>query len=452
MMRRRARVLRTWLESPVDIASLIVFRVLFGTIMACEMLRYATYGWIERDYVQPAHHFTFYGFDWVKPWPGPLMHLHFAVLLVAAVAVAVGFQTRLNAGLLGLGMAYVFLLEKSNYLNHLYLVTLIGFLMMVPPLSRRWAVDSAREPRERQDWAPRWQLWLIRLQLAIPYVYGGIAKINSDWLVRGEPMRAWLTGAADWPLVGAYATREPVVMFTSWAGCLFDLLIVPAILWRRTRPFAALAALAFHVTNSQLFEIGIFPWMMLAGTSLFFEPSWPRDLLARARRLLGRAELAPLADGRAWEPARARLPAFLVLGYVLVQLILPFRHHLYPHNVMWSEEGQRFSWFMKSHHKECEGRFFARVLPAGSEWEIQPRDYLTERQEHAMLIWPDMIQDFARLAAADLEQKLGQRVAIRAVVTCSLNGCPPRPLTDPAVDLAAQPRTLRPATWILPLE
>jgi hypothetical protein len=33
----------------------------------------------------------------------------------------------------------------------------------------------------------------------------------------------------------------------------------------------------------------------------------------------------------------------------------------------------------------------------------------------------------------------------------SLNGREPQPLIDPVVDLATQPRTLAPASWIVPL-
>ena len=432
---------RRFLEAPLDIASLVAYRIAFGLILAVEMLRYTGYGWVERDYVQPAFHFTFYGFEWVRPLPGAGMYLHFAALFVAALCVAAGYRPRAAAAVLCAGIGYVFLLEKAVYLNHVYLVTLLCGLMTIPPTGAACSLDAARDPRSGRDHLPRWQLWLLRLQIAIPYVYGGIAKLNADWLVRGEPMRAWLAGASDWPLIGAHVGDPRVIMFTSWAGCFFDLLIVPALLWRRTRVPAALACLCFHVTNSQLFEIGIFPWMMLASSTLFFPPDWPRALL----------RLAPARPVIVTGARAARLPLGPVAAYVLLQLLLPFRHHLYPHAVMWSEEGQRFSWFMKSHHKESEGRFFARVLPDGREWEIRPRDFLTERQEHAMLIWPDLLQDFARHAAAQLSDSLGRPVAIRAEVRCALNGRTPRLLVDPEVDLAAQPRTLAAASWIRPL-
>jgi hypothetical protein len=46
----------------------------------------------------------------------------------------------------------------------------------------------------------------------------------------------------------------------------------------------------FHVLTSVLFPIGIFPWLMIALTPIFFDPSWPR------RWLGGAARRAPIAS------------------------------------------------------------------------------------------------------------------------------------------------------------
>ena len=81
---RALRRLYTALFQPIDISFLVFFRILFGGITLWETYRYFTHDWITRYYVEPAFTFTYYGFSWVKPWPGSGMYLHFIVLGVAA--------------------------------------------------------------------------------------------------------------------------------------------------------------------------------------------------------------------------------------------------------------------------------------------------------------------------------------------------------------------------------
>ena len=65
------------LFSPIDISILVYFRIIFGAIMFWEVLRYFDHDWITRYWIEPTFHFTYYGFDWVRPWPGELMYIHF---------------------------------------------------------------------------------------------------------------------------------------------------------------------------------------------------------------------------------------------------------------------------------------------------------------------------------------------------------------------------------------
>jgi vitamin K-dependent gamma-carboxylase len=275
--------LRSRLFAPVDIASLVYFRVAFGAIMLWEVWRYFDRGWIDRYYVEPTFYFTYYGFDWVRPWPaGWMMDAHFYALAVLAVLIILGLWYRVSAALFFIGFTYIFLLDQSRYLNHFYLISILGFLLIFIPAHRAFSIDAARRPDTRSDTAPAWSLWILRAQIAILYLYGGLAKLNGDWL-RGEPMREWLAERTDFPLIGRWFTEEWMVYLFSYGGLLLDLFIVPFLLWKRTRPFALLAALAFHLTNNELFPIGIFPWLAIAATLLFLPPEWPRLVLSGKR-------------------------------------------------------------------------------------------------------------------------------------------------------------------------
>ena len=76
---------------------------------------------------------------------------------------------------------------------------------------------------------------MLRAQVAVVYVMAGLAKLNHDWLVRGEPMATWLASRTDVPVIGPLLDEPWAGVATSWAGVVFDLTIVGWLLWRRTR-------------------------------------------------------------------------------------------------------------------------------------------------------------------------------------------------------------------------
>ena len=270
------------LFKPVDISFLVFFRIVFGGIMLWEVYRYFSYGWIARYFLEPAVNFTYYGFSWVKPWPGRGMYIHFLVLGVAAACVMVGFLYRIAAPLFFLAFTYFFLLDQTRYMNHFYLVCLISFLMCFLPAQRAFSIDALLFRKIRSDVVPAWTLWLLRAQVGIPFFYGGIAKLNSDWIRGGEPMRIWLHHLTELPSFGHIFAADWVVYSFVISGLLLDLLVVPLLLWRLTRPFAFAAAVVFNLINAVIFNIGIFPWLMLGALFIFFPP----DVVRRFARAL----------------------------------------------------------------------------------------------------------------------------------------------------------------------
>jgi vitamin K-dependent gamma-carboxylase len=198
----------------VDIASLVFFRISFGLLMLCEVLRYFAHGWIARYWITPNFLFTYYGFSWVHPWPGGWMYFHVGILGLLAIFIAIGFAYRVSTILFSLGITYCFLLEQAVYLNHLYLVCLLSFLLIFVPANRALAVDAWLYPQWRRDRVPAWTLWLFRGQMGLVYFYSGVAKLSPDWL-RGQPMRMWLADETDFPIIGRFLQEE-------WVAYLFS--------------------------------------------------------------------------------------------------------------------------------------------------------------------------------------------------------------------------------------
>ena len=339
-------------RTPVGGSSAALFRILFGLVCLFGIVRFFAHGWVSELYVDPAHHFTYLGFGWVAPWPGWGTHLHFALLGVLAVGIAIGYRYRVCALAFFLGFTYVELLDKTNYLNHYYLVSLISFLMVFLPLHRsmsvdRWLAERGGSEPAGQEWGhvPTATLWVLRVQVALVYLFAGVAKLNPDWLLEAQPLRIWLHHHTELPLIGPLMGDLWVAYAMSWVGAFFDLTIVGWLLWRRTRLWAFLVAAVFHLLTWLLFpQIGVFPWLMLAGALLFFPPDWPKHI---ATRVWAASKAVPTETGSVHRQVTERRWLHWGVGaaiaiYLLVQLAVPLRHYAYPGNVRWNEEGYRF--------------------------------------------------------------------------------------------------------------
>jgi len=431
--------------------------MLFGVLMLAAVVRFSSLGWIRELYADPAFHFTYLGFDWVRPWPLWGLYLHFGSMGLAAATLALGFHTRWSALVFFLLFTYAELLDKSAYLNHYYLVTLLAFLLVLLPAGAAWSFDARRRGAEQR--VPRWTYWLLRGQLFVVYFYAGAAKLNADWLWQGEPLRLWLGTFTDIPVLGPLVEQRWFALGMSWAGAVYDLSVAPLLMWRKTRAFAFAAAVFFHVSVWLLFPIGVFPWVMLVGATVFFEPDWPRRWLSRVRQQrAGPVGSAPtgIAPGRslAVRSAERATPRALwvVAGlHLAVQVLVPLRFFLYPGWVNWSEEGFRFAWRVMLIEKAGQVEFEV-VMPSTRErFQIYPRRELTPLQYRMMATQPDMIHDYARHLKDRYREQGHPDAKVYARAWVSLNGRPSQPLIDPNVDLGSEPRSLGPSRFIVPL-
>ena len=432
--------MRAWLSRPVDAISLTWARVTLGLILSWEAVRYAYHGRIHAYYIEPGFTFPYFGFGWVQPLPGDWMVAVFGLIFIAGICVALGLVYRLASVLLFVSLSYVFLLDEAQYLNHIYLCCLLCFLLCFLPANRAHALDTRLGLSAPAPVVPAWTLALLRWQVGLVYFWGGVAKLNGDWL-SAMPLLDWMEARRGMAVVGPLLAWDPTAWLMSYAGLLLDLLLFPLLSWRRSRPYALAAAILFHVLNAAIFTIGIFPFLMVAWTLLFLEP-------AQLRGLLRRPQLPSLPAVRPLSSA-----GVVLLGlWLAVQMALPLRHWAYPGDVAWTEEGHRFSWRMKLRSKQSNASFVARDVDTGQEWKIRPTDLLTRRQARKMSTRPDMIVLFAHHIEAQLRARGHREVEVRALVMASLNGRKKQLLIDPDVDLTQEERVLWPAaSWIVPL-
>ncbi len=455
---------------PIDGAWLAAFRVLIGALLAVSVARFLFYGWVDELLVAPRFHFKYWGFEWVEPLSAPGMHRLLWLLVALGACVAAGLAFRLTAPAFALGFTYLQLIDVSTYLNHYYLAVLVTWLLAISPAGKigsvdGWLVERWRRgplgPAQRQQparaapsVAAAWHV-LFRFQVGVVYVFAGLGKLQSDWLLHAQPLRIWLGQSTKLPLLGPLFTIDAVPLVLSWAGFLFDITIVGWLSWSRTRRWAYLVLVVFHALTQLLFNIGLFPAIMTCSALVFFSPSWPRRVLERLGAMVGlRSSLTPLGAARV-EPAALgvtpwqRLALCLGLGYCLVQLLLPLRHWLYDGSVLWHEQGMRFSWRVMVRVKGGGTTFLVRE-PSGSEWQVSPRDYLTSRQEAEMSSQPDLILQLAHHIERDFAARGRGPVQVRVDSRVTLNGRRSVPLIDPSVDLTSVSDGVAPASWILP--
>ncbi len=438
------------LFAPVDIAAVVLFRIAFGFIMFWEVTRYFRHGWIYRYWVEPLWNFSYGPFHF-RPMGEDAMHILWLVLGILAIFISIGFLYRISTILFFCGFTYTYLLEQGRYLNHFYLVVLISFVLIFIPANKYYSLDAKIWKKIKSPVIESWCLWLVRFMIGVPYFFGGIAKINPDWL-QGYPLRIWLLSDTDFPIIGPYFTEYWMILIMSYSGLLLDLFIVPALLWKKTRKYGFVVITLFHLMNDQLFTIGIFPWFMMCATSLFFSPSWPRNFINFFRKNRLTIEKQDIKNFQ--EYASQINPKPILIGLAIfcgLQVTLPFRHHLIPGNVNWTEEGHRYAWHMKLRSKRGYTDFFVKNKANGETIEVDLEGYLQDWQIDDMEGKPYMIWEFADYLK-DQYAEAGIDVEVYVDAVASLNGRKYQHIIDPNVDLAAQPKPyFGYASWIMPL-
>jgi vitamin K-dependent gamma-carboxylase len=434
---------------PVDGASLGAFRIVFGAAVAAETWLYLATGWVGAHYIQPALHFTYLYLDFMHPWPGRWMLVHFWLMSGLALFVAAGCWYRVTSVLLFAAYTYVFLLEQAVYMNHHYLICLLAFLLMLMPAERAFSVDRHWRPDVPRT-VPVWTVWLLRFQLLAVYVYGAVAKLDYDWL-RGQPMRSLLAEQlVEWPRLAPWVPIDMVGYGIAYSGIAADLAIPLLLVRARTFRFGFACALVFHGLNAVFLRIGVFSYLMLGAILIFLPPDWPRH---RFRDLLRGHVLSPPVPPSAIAPWTARRWIILscLILYASAQVLIPLRHLLYPGPVAWTEEGHRFSWRMMLRHKRSDLKLTAKDPDTGRVWALDPRHDLTARQLAKLHTFPDMLLQYVHHERERLRAEGIRTPIITVEWLCSLNGTAPQPLADPTINLAAEPRSLWPARWLLPL-
>jgi len=454
--------LRKYIDAPVSIAPLAVFRVLFGFIMLISIIRFMAKGWVYDLYIMPKVYFPYFGFEWVKPLGEWGMYAIFIVMAVAVFFVMLGFYYRLSMALFFLCFTYVELIDKTNYLNHYYFISIMSALLIFLPAHRYFSLDVIRKPEWEVSKVPAWTINTVKLQLGIVYFFAGLAKLNPDWLLHALPLKIWLPAKSHLPIVGGLLELPATAFVFSWAGAIFDLCIFFFLLNNKARPWAYIAVVAFHLSTALLFQIGMFPYIMILSTLIFFSANFHQDVIGKIKKFAANVgfrakNIDPSSGTSGLESLRYRKHTLRLLGalmicHFIIQTMLPLRFALYPGNLFWTEQGYRFSWRVMLMEKAGYATFNVTDPATRRTWQINNWEYLTPNQEKMMATQPDMILQFANHLKDELKGQGVQRPIITAECYVSLNGRRSRLLIDPEINLAGINDDFAHKDWVLPLE
>tara|TARA_B100000780_G_scaffold66388_1_gene43695 strand:+ start:2651 stop:3928 length:1278 start_codon:yes stop_codon:yes gene_type:complete len=417
--------------------------------MTFSIIRFWFKGWIQTMYIDPSFHFTFYGFEWVTPL-GEYTYFLFFICGLSAFFVAVGYRYYISIIIFFLSFTYIELMDKTTYLNHYYFVSILSFLMIFLPCNSSYSFDSYLQ-KKSYKYTPRWCVDSIKLLLFIVYFYSGLAKINKDWLYEAQPLKIWLTtGSYDFPLIGSnLMQQEWFHYFMSWGGMFYDLLIPFILIYSRTRIFGFLLVIFFHIFTVLLFPIGMFPYIMIISSLIFFTSKTHKKILDLILKPFIN-KIKSLKEIKIINIQRERMGIVIVSIFFIVQILFPFRYSLYPGELFWNEQGYRFSWRVMLMEKKGYTTFKVVDKVNKNSFYVMNNDFLTEFQERQMSFQPDFILEYAHFIG-DYYKKQGlKNIEIYADSYVALNGRINKRFVDPETDLLKEKRGFKNKNWIIP--
>lgn len=438
------------LFQPTDALPLEIFRYLFILTLLLQFYSFHSARFLEAGIIAPVYLFAFHGFEFLTKFPDGVIKLLYALLLLMPILMLIKRLFRYAVFVYLIAFSFFFLVEQSYYNNHFYLIILYcAFWIFYNP-----------QKANGKLWIPGWVLLLFQIQLFIVYFYGGLVKINSDWLFHQEPARTLLSVNAKQLFSSEIAKSTFAINYLTYGGLIFDLVIGFLIFNRKTLWIGIVLNIAFHLTNIFLFnigdggDIGIFPIMMICTNVMFI----PAEQLRKLIQKLGWASQVVIPPGKGkladnMPHYSSKVKPWLV-AYFIIQLLLPFRYHLIGSDVDWTGQASFFAWRMKSYTKQCGIRFFYQADASQPKKEYQMGRIINTMQIDRMAQHANMIYQFVQYIKSDLQRKEGlTNPIITADVMIAFNGKTPQAFINPKQNLTlVEFSSFSRPQWVLPLK
>ena len=407
----------------IDNSPLILFRILFGCLVAAESFGAILTGWVKRVFIDTHFTFTFIGFEGLEALHGNLMYFYYIVMGILGVLIMLGAKYRFAIISYTILWAGVYLAQKTAYNNHYYLLLVISFYMCFVPANSYKSLDAKWNPEIKSEVMPYWVSLLFIIQISLVYFFAAVAKIYPDWL-DGTFTKNLLIGSTDISFIQNIFSKKWFYLFIAYSGIVFDLLIVPFLLFKKTRTVAFIASLIFHIFNAIALQIGIFPFFALGFIIFFYEPETIRKIFFRKRISISTETI---------NLKQAKVVRYILIPFLIVQLLLPIRHHFIKGDVLLTEEGHRLSWRMMLRQKSGYIQFTIVDNDTQKSTAYYYNKNLTYKQVNALATKPDFIWQYCQRIKKEYE---GKNISIFIDCKTSINQKPYQTLIDPKQDFA----------------
>ncbi len=406
---------------PIENSSLVIFRIIFGFLIACESFGAIITGWVKENLVQPKFTFNFIGFDFLQHFLGSGMYLYFGIMGVLGLFIMLGFKYRLSTISFTVLWAGAYLMQKTSYNNHYYLLLIVSFMMIFFPANKNFSLDTKFGLVRNETLMPNYIRLYFILQITIVYVFASFAKIYPDWL-DGTFVKILLENSTKNEFLKSIFIQKWFYLFITYSGIVFDLLIVPLLLYKKTRLYAIIASLLFHLFNAITLQIGIFPFFALSFVLFFYEPKTIQQFFFKKQIDI---------PTPSFKSENKYLYPFIIV-FLFIQLALPLRHYFIKGDVLWTEEGHRLSWRMML--RERSGYITMTVKNNSTNIsDIRRFDDLTVKQVYELATKPDLIWQYCQKIKKDYANK---DISIYIHCKNSINRKPYQTLIHPNTDMA----------------
>ncbi len=436
---------KKWLSEPVNGYIIGLFRVLYGLFMSYEIANYLFVGMVQSFFVAPKLNFPYDGLEWIKPLPAPLLTGILYIMLGCAFLITFGVMMKGAARLFAVLYAYIFLLDKSLYNNHIYLFILLAVLLSLTHADQFISLRKRKLPGIA---VPRWQQFILGAQVMCVYFFASFIKMRADWWLLQQPIRS-IAGVmpADSFLAPLYKSEIGINMMV-YLGFSLDF-FAPLLLWYKPlRNWAVIPFALFHYSNSQIFgDIGVFPFVMMCALILYFE--WEEIPVLRSFF----TKLTP-KNTELTQPIIGKGMKVFLIAYFTFQGLFPLRGLFLPNDLDYTTIGNRFSWRVKADARVLsEFKFILKDPDSGKEGEINFKSMVNNVQIQTMLYDPRAIRTFAQMIHAQALKNNIPNAQMFAQVKFSLNGRPPQYFVDPNVDMIkVEYSPFKKLDWVMPIQ
>ncbi|QNJ97190.1 HTTM domain-containing protein [Constantimarinum furrinae] len=478
-----------FLFAPTNASIVSLYRIIFGLFMVYQMIYYYQLDYTYQFLTGPELLFPYQGLEFLSPLSESVMKLIHFGLLASSVLITVGFLYRYAMLFFCIGFTYFSFIDKTLYNNHLYLISLISFVLIFISADRKYSLKAYFSKQITTDLIPAWNQYILMFLIGLPYFFGGIAKLSPNWL-NTDLVQIMVQESRTGGLT-SIIPKDVLVWLIKYVGLVYDLLIVFLLLNKRTRSIGIVFILIFNFLNhSVLFgDIGLFPFLMICSTILFFdadkvgkfidsiftkkfhkkvvkrkEKRPKRPKMTKAERRIFQANQAKIRSEQQeesqpisispWTGSRKAVVIGLSL-FILFQITFPLRHFFITDNPEWTGRAVRFSWRMKMQTRELntlEMTFSDRKT--GEFGPVEVSSFLSTNQFIHLAEDPDNFIHLAKYLHKKIESSTGIiDPLIRADVQVSFNGLTNQPMFARDLDLVrVSEKEQFGESWISPLQ